>query len=84
MYEDVEVQAPIKRKPGKKIPDVEKAFNKMHSKIRVYVEHAIRRIKTWQIMGDRYQNPLKKYDRINDIVCGLVSQRLLWLVERAT
>ena len=27
--------------------------------------------------------PLKKYDRINDVVCGLVNQRLLWLAERA-
>ena len=34
-------------------------------------------------MGDRYRNPLKKYDRINDVVCGLVNQRLLWLAERA-
>ena len=46
MYEEVEVLAPISRKPGKKLSDVEKAFNKMHSKIRVYVEHAICRVKT--------------------------------------
>ena len=55
----------------------------IHSRIRVYVEHAIRKVKTWRIMGDRYRNPLKKYDRINDVVCGLVNQRLLWLAERA-
>ena len=34
-------------------------------------------------MGDRYRNQLKKYDRINDVVCGLVNQRLLWLAEQA-
>ena len=39
----------------------------------VYVEHAIRKVKTWRIMGDRYRNPLKKYDRINDVICGLVN-----------
>ena len=83
MYEDVEVLEPIRRKPGKKLPYVEKVFNRLHSKIRVYVEHAIRRVKAWRIMGDRYRNPLKKYDRINDIVCGLVNQRVLWLAERA-
>ena len=83
MYEDVEVLAPIRRKPGKKLSDVEKAFNRLHSKIRVYVEHAIRRVKTWRIMGDRYRNQLKKYGRINDVVCGLVNQRLLWLAEQA-
>ena len=83
MYEDVEVLASIRRKPGKKLSDVEKAFNRLHSKIRVYVEHAIRRVKTWRIMGDRYRNQLKKYDRINDVVCGLANQRLLWLAEQA-
>ena len=70
-------------KARKKLSDVEKAFNRLHSKIRVYVEHAIRGVKTWRIMGDRYRNQLKKYDRINDVVCGLVSQRLLRLAEQA-
>ena len=83
MYEEVEVLEPIRRKPGKKLPDVEKTFNRLHSKIRVYVEHSIHMVKTWQIMGGVYWNPLKRYDRINYIVCGLVSQRLLWLAEQA-
>ena len=83
MYEEVEVLAPIRRKPRKKLSDVEKTFNRLHSKIRVYVEHAIHRVKTWRIMGGVYRNPLKKYDRINDVVCGLVNQKLLWLGEQA-
>ena len=83
MYEEVEVMEPIRRKPGKKLSALEKEFNRLHSKIRVYVEHAIRRVKTWRIMGGVYRNPLKKYDRINDVVCGLVNQRLLWLAEQA-
>ncbi len=73
MYEEVEVMEPIRRKPGKKLSALEKEFNRLHSKIRVYVEHAIRRVKTWRIMGGVYRNPLKKYDRINDVVCGLVN-----------
>ena len=76
MCEEAEVLAPIRRKPGKKFSDVEKTLNRLHSKIRVYVEHAIHRVKTWRIMGGVYWNPLKKYDRINDVVCGLVNQRL--------
>ena len=62
MYEEVEVMEPIRRKPGKKLSALEKEFNRLHSKIRVYVEHAIRRVKTWRIMGGVYRNPLKKYD----------------------
>ena len=83
MYEEVEVLAPIRRKPGKKLSGVEKTFNGLHSKIRVYVEHAIHRVKIWRIMSGVYRNPLKKYDRINGVVCGLVNQRLLWLAEQA-
>ena len=52
MYEDVEVLEPIRRKPGKKLSEI--AFCTPGS-----VEHAIRRVKTWRIMGDRYRNPLK-------------------------
>ena len=47
------------------------------------MENAIRRVKTHRIMGDRYRNPLKKYDRINDIVCGFVNQRLLLMAAQA-
>ena len=83
MYEEVEVLAPIRWKPGKKPSALEKEFNRLHSKIRVYVEHAIHRVRTWRIMGGVYRNPLKKYGWINDVVCGLVNQRLLWLVEQA-
>ena len=83
MHEGVKVLAPIRKKPGKKITDAEKASNKAYSRIRVCVGHAIRKVKTWPITEDRYRNPLKKYDRINDVVCGLVSQRLLWLAEQA-
>ena len=67
----IRVVLPIKRKPGKKLSPEEKEYNKTQSKIRVYVGNAIRRVKTFRIMGDVYRNPLKKYDRINDIICGL-------------
>ena len=46
MYEEAEVMEPIRRKPGKKLSALEKEFNRLHSKIRVYVEHAIHRVKT--------------------------------------
>ena len=83
MYEEVEVLALIRRKPGKKPSALEKEFNRLHSKIRVYTEHTTHRVETWRIMGGAYRNPLKKYDRINDAVRGLVNQRLLWLTEQA-
>ena len=80
----MEVVLPIRCKPGKKLTPEEREINRLQSKIRVRVENAIRRIKTHRIMGDRYRNPLKKYDRTNDIVCGLVNQRVLWRAAQAT
>ena len=81
---DVEVVLPIRCRPGKKLSPEEREINRLQSRIRVRVENAIRRIKTHRIMGDRYRNPLKKYDRINDIVCGLVNQRVPWRAAQAT
>ena len=74
---EADMMLPIRKKPGKKLTAVEKEFNRMHSRVRVYVENAIRRVKTYRIMGDRYRNPLKKYDLTNSVICRLVNQRIL-------
>ena len=68
---------PIKRKPGKDLTPNQREYNRAHSRIRIRVENAIRRIKTFRIMKDRYRNRLGRYDRINDIVCGVVNQTIL-------
>ena len=58
---DVEVVLPIRCKPSKKLTSEEKEINRLQSRIRIRVENAIHRVKTHQIMGDIYRNPLKKY-----------------------
>ncbi len=68
---------PIKKSPGGKLTDDEKEYNRTHSKIRVYVENGIRRVKTFKIMSYKYRNRLRKYDLANSIVCGLVNLRIL-------
>ncbi len=73
----IRMLTPFKKKKGQKLTAEQKEYNKIHSKIRIYVEHAIRKVKRWQIMRDAYRNPLKMYDTINDIVCGLVNNRIL-------
>ena len=65
----IDMVLPIKKKPGlDHLTPMEKGYNKIHSKIRVRVEHAICRVKTFRMMGGVYRNQLKKYDRVNDIV----------------
>ena len=72
-YSDRDVRVAIKRKPGRTLTPEEKAYNKSLSRIRIRAEHAIRRVKIFRVMGDRYRNPRRKYNLINDIVCGLVN-----------
>ena len=68
---------PFKRKPGKDLTPGQRTFNRAHSRIRIRVENGIRRVKTFRIMKEIYRNKLKKYDRINDIACGVVNQTIL-------
>ena len=55
----------------------EPASDRPHSRIRIRVENGIRRVKVFRIMKEKYRNRLKKYDRINDIACGVVNQIIL-------
>ena len=41
------------------------------------IEHAICRIKKYRIMNDVFRNRLRKYDRISDIVSGLINYRIM-------
>ncbi len=55
----------------------EKEYNKIHSKKRIVVEHTICRLKKYRIMSDTFRNKLRKYNRISDIVAGLVNYRIM-------
>lgn len=79
-YPDRDVRVAVKRKPGRTLTPGEKAYNKSLSRIRIRAEHAIRRARIFRVMGDGYRNPRRKYNLINDIVCGLVN--MLRLQER--
>ncbi|MER5175556.1 MAG: hypothetical protein ABJB73_07250 [Candidatus Nitrosocosmicus sp.] len=41
------------------------------------IEHTICRLKKYRIMNDVFRNRLRKYDRISDIVSGLVNYRMI-------
>jgi hypothetical protein len=69
---------PIKKKKrNQKLTLEEKEYNKIHSKKRIVVEHAICRLKKYRIMGSIFRNRLKKYDKVSDIVSGLVNYRIM-------
>ncbi len=67
-----------KRKKGKKLTISQKEWNKLQSKIRIKVEHAISKIKKFKINSDTFRNRLCRYDVISDIVCGIVNFKIRW------
>jgi len=67
---------PYKRKKGKELTIHQKEWNKLQSKIRIKVEHAISKIKKFRINAETFRNKLCRYDTISDIVCGIVKSLL--------
>jgi hypothetical protein len=52
-------------------------FNTIHSKKRIVVEHTICRLKKYRILVDVFRNEWRKYNKVSDIVAGLVNYRIL-------
>ena len=68
---------PYKKKINQCLSQEEIEFNSIHSKKRIIVEHTISRLKKYRIMRDIFRNKLRKYDKVLDIVAGLVNYRIM-------
>jgi hypothetical protein len=55
----------------------EMEYNKSHSKKRIVIEHAICRLKKYRILADVFRNILRKYNKVSDIVAGLVNYGIM-------
>jgi hypothetical protein len=76
-FPDVRWVIPVKKKRKRELTRRERGYNRKVAKKRVKVEHAISRVKKFNIMGSRFRNRLKHYDSASDIVCGLVNFRTM-------
>jgi DDE superfamily endonuclease len=69
---------PCKKKINQSLSGEEKEYNKSHSKERIVIEHTIIcRLKKYRILADVFRNKLKKYNKVSDIVAGLVNYRIM-------
>ncbi len=68
---------PYKKKRNQFLSYDEKEYNKIHSKKRIIVEHTISRLKKYKILADIFRNKLRKYNKVSDIVAGLVNYRIM-------
>ncbi|MER5175751.1 MAG: transposase family protein [Candidatus Nitrosocosmicus sp.] len=68
---------PYRKRKNNELSPEEKEHNKSHSIKRIVVEHTICRLKKYRIMSEVFRNRLRKYNRISDIVSGLVNYRIM-------
>jgi hypothetical protein len=78
-FPELNTRLPAKRRKGKPLTPREKRRNRKLAQERVVVEHSIRRIKEYKIVGDRFRNQLTRYNTIFSLTCGLVNFALLYL-----
>ena len=76
-FQDKYLPYQTKRRGDKDLSQEEKEYNQYHSRKRIVIEHTICRLKKYRIMSDIFRNRLRKYNRISDIVSGLVNYRIL-------
>ena len=75
-YSKAEIIITHQRKKNQILTKKEEEYNRNHSSRRIVVEHAICRLKRYRIMNDVFRNRLRKYDRISDMIAGLVNYRI--------
>jgi hypothetical protein len=68
---------PCKNRNQEELSQEEKEYNKFHSKKRILIEHTICKIKKYKILADVFRNKLRKYNKISDIVSGLLNYRIM-------
>jgi len=65
------VTLPNKKPKGKKLTKEEKQFNKELSRRRITVEHTFGKMKIYQILSQKFRNPLSKHSLIFKNIAGL-------------
>ncbi len=64
---------PNRKQRNQDMSQEEKEHNKNHSRMQIVIEHTICRLKKYRILSDVFRNRLRKYDKVSDIVTGLVT-----------
>jgi hypothetical protein len=68
---------PNRKKRNKELSQEEKEHNKSHSRKRIVIEHTICQLKKYRILADIFRNKLRRYNKMSDIVSGLVNYQVI-------
>ena len=67
---------PTKKPRKQALPDAEKQHNRALARLRVRVEHVIRRFKIFRIFSGRYRNRRKRFGLRLNLIAGLLNYQL--------
>lgn len=67
---------PTRKPPKQDLPDVERQHNRHLAKLRVQVEHSIRRLKIFRILSERYRNRRKRFGLSRNLIAAIVNFEL--------
>ncbi len=75
-----QIRTPKKKPKNGELTQEEKEKNKEISSLRIFVEHLIRIIKIFKVMGERFRLKKEEYESVFLSVCGLVRLRMGTLI----
>ena len=67
------IEIPKKSSKNYKLTDKDKIENQEKASKRIYVEHINAKIKTFQILKQKYRNRRKRYNLRVNLICGLIN-----------
>ncbi len=70
------VATPVRKPPGGKLCELEKANNRAHASARAPVERTIALFKQWRVVGSGYRGPLARFPRVIRMVVALEKFRI--------
>ena len=66
-------EIPVKASKLKPLTDKQKKENQKKASTRIIVEHVNAKIKTFQILTQKYRNRRKRYNLRFNLICGLIN-----------
>ena len=67
------IEIPKKNSKNYKLTDEDKKENQQKASKRIFVEHINAKIKTFQILKQKYRNRRKRYNLRVNLICGLIN-----------
>ena len=76
-YPEVRVEKPVRAKRNAKVTALERAYNRMQSRLRMPVEHLLGRLQKFKVLAGLYRGLAVHHEDVFTVVAGLTNFRAL-------